>query len=154
MSFNPRQFREYIIRPTLKYIEAYSENAEELLMLTAAQESHLGQFLHQVNGPARGVYQIEPATEEDIWNNFLRYREGLESKVDNLRILNYTVVAEMEGNLYYATAMARCMYLRHSELLPDKKDLRGMAEYYKKYFNTIKGAAKIEDVFDNYHRYC
>ncbi|HLS52714.1 MAG TPA: hypothetical protein VK031_01995 [Tissierellaceae bacterium] len=152
MSIKPDQLRKYVIQPALRYIGAYSEDAEELLILTAAQETHLGQDLHQVNGPALGIFQMEPATAQDIYDNFLIYRPHLLTLVSDLAIGQH-VEDELCGNLYYAAAMARCTYLRHSEPLPDKNNLRGMAEYYKKYYNTVKGAAKLEDIFENYHRY-
>ena len=76
MSFDARQFRECIIRPTLRALEPeipHSLVAEELLMLTAAHESHLGTYLKQKGGPALGIYQMEPATYRDLHENFLRF---------------------------------------------------------------------------------
>jgi hypothetical protein len=36
--------------------------AADLLMATAAVETALGTYLLQIKGPARGVFQVEPAT--------------------------------------------------------------------------------------------
>jgi hypothetical protein len=72
-------------------------------------------------------------------------RPDLLSKVINLRIkkLSFPVEEELMGNLYYATAIARCLYLSIKEPLPASNDINGMANYYKKYYNR-GGAATID----------
>lgn len=42
MTIHPGHLREYVIRPTLRDLGLYSEAAEELLMLTAADELECG----------------------------------------------------------------------------------------------------------------
>lgn len=154
MSIDSKQLREYIIQPVLKEIGCYSKNAEELLLLTAAQESHLGTYLHQLDvGPAKGIYQMEPSTHDDIWENFLRYRKRLSGKVQQYELSKPNNADQMAGNLYYATAMARCHYLRFSESLPEHNDIEGMAQYYKKYYNTHKGKATVKEAISNYNKY-
>lgn len=149
MSIHPGQLREHVIRPTLKSMGLYSHAAEELLMLTAATESLGGRYLHQVGGPALGIYQMEPATCHDIYDNYLKYRPELAKKValfgDGYR--------ELPGNLYYATAMARIHYLRRSEPLPPASDVRGLANYWKQYYNTHLGAGTVKQAIGNYKRY-
>lgn len=55
-----RQLRN-LIRRVLIGIGGYSEEAENLLMGTAAQESALGEYIRQLgNGPALGIFQMEP----------------------------------------------------------------------------------------------
>lgn len=162
---NPDQLREYVIRPTLKYLDPeipYSEDAVELLMMTAAHESKLGTYLKQVNGPALGIYQMEPSTATDIWDNFLSARGRKEL---SLRIQDWvksvicffsdgTKVYALTYNLVYATAMARVHYYRVPEALPKKEDIAGMARYAKKYYNTHLGKATILDYSRAYERYC
>ena len=161
MSFNPDQFRELVIRPTLKYLEPeipYSEEAEDLLFMTAAHESRLGSYLKQINGPALGVYQMEPDTHEDIWVNFLEYRDELAWAVDF-----YDIKGDEEPlvfDLRYATAMARVHYFRVKEALP-KKDkfstyasyLKALSEYAKKYYNTELGKATADDYYKAFLTY-
>lgn len=149
--------RKYIIQPTLRGIGKYSRNAEELLLLTAAQESQLGTYLHQLdNGPAVGIYQMEPATHDDIWTHYLKYNQHLADKIlqwELPRAFEESDAKEMAGNMYYATAMARAFYLRFAESLPEYDDVRGMAKYYKKYWNTKLGAATVTETVENYQRY-
>ncbi len=49
-----RQFRDFIVRPALQQINAWTLNAEQLVMATAMAESGLF-FVQQIGrGPARG----------------------------------------------------------------------------------------------------
>ena len=149
MSIHPGQLREYVIRPVLKDLCLYSEAAEELLMLTAATESLCGKFIHQVGGPALGIFQMEPNTHDDIWENFLKYKPALAAKV-----MRYGKEArELPGNIYYACAMARVHYLRKPDRLPSADDIDGLAAYWKKHYNTHLGAGDPDEAVSNYQRF-
>ncbi len=52
---NTTQFRDLVVRPTLKQINLYSASAVELLMGTAVQESRLTYLQQLDEGPALGV---------------------------------------------------------------------------------------------------
>lgn len=148
---NQHHLREYIIQPTLTYLGLYNPSAEELLMLTAATESRLGFYLHQVEGPAIGIFQVEPATHDDIWANFLSYRSSLCYRINNLVPQERRRQAsQMAGNLYYATAIARVHYLRDPEPFPEADDIRGLAETWKRVFNTHPGSGTVNKAIDNY----
>ena len=54
MGIHPKHLAEYVIRPSLKPLGLYSLEAEQLLLGTAAVESQLGFYLHQIKGPALG----------------------------------------------------------------------------------------------------
>jgi len=143
-----------VIQPVLNAMGMYSRAAEELLLLTCAQESHGAEYLHQINGPALGIYQMEPRTHDDIWDNYLRYKDELSDTISGYVVTRHFRQADqMKGNLYYATAMARVFYLRFSESLPEADDIEGLAKYYKKYYNTPKGAATVEQAISNYERF-
>lgn len=59
---NTNQLREYVIIPALSKLNAYSKDAEELLIFTCAVETNGGEYLKQIQGPALGIYQCEPTT--------------------------------------------------------------------------------------------
>lgn len=139
---NPGQLLEHVIRPTLDYLGAGGESAERLILGTAAVESGFSEIVQVGGGPARGVFQCEPATENDIHQNFLAYRPHLNDLVDRLIVLGTPEMDNLTGNLFYATAMCRVHYLRVPEALPDTVD--GMAEYHKQYYNTHKGKSTPE----------
>lgn len=151
---DPQHLRECVIRPTLDHIGLWSESAEELLMLTAAQESAMGRYLRQITGPAVGVFQMEPATHKDHWANYLAYKPDLAERVLGLR-LGWTDdrAQEMAGNLYYAAAMARVHYRRNPNALPRAQDVRGLAAYWKAAYNTPLGHGTVEQAIESYKRY-
>lgn len=147
MSLDPKQVHKFIIKPTLEQLGLGGLAAERLVLGTALTESGL-QFISQVpSGIAKGIYQMEKATHDDIWDNFLKYKDVISSKVQDLFIHSFTGsnFEQLCGNLYYATAMCRIHYLRQKEPIPKEDDLTGMANYWKKYYNTPLGAGKPED---------
>lgn len=153
MSIRSEQLRIHIIRPVLQRIGYWSESAENLLLRTAAQETNLGRYWRQTNGPALGMYQLEPDTHTDLWHNYLRYKEDLSKIVQAFLSPNFTPEEQLVFNLGYATAIARTIYLRVPEPLPDAGDISGMANYYKRVWNTSRGKATPEQFIQNYQRY-
>lgn len=149
---NSTQLREYVIKPVLQHLNKYSQESEDLLVGTACQESLCGEYLAQLhNGPACGIYQMEPATAKDIFDNYLKYKPDLYEKVMSYYIPELTLNDNLRGNLFFATAMCRVHYLRQKGSIP--KTLEGQAEYYKKYYNTELGKAKISEYISNYNKY-
>jgi hypothetical protein len=146
---NREQLR-MLIRSVLQELQLYSEDAEEQLMLTAAVESNLGEYIAQVGGPAQGIFQMEPATEGDIWNNYLRYKQHLAEKI---KALAGESAYRLRGNLIYQIAMARVHYLRVSEPLPSRHDVEGLAQYWKDHYNTFKGKGTVEKAVEKYEVY-
>ncbi len=150
------QLREYIVRPTLQYLDdliPYSMAAENLLLGTCAQESEMGLYIHQTNGgPAQGIFQMEPETETDIWANFLYFRLELSDRINDLLPAKIPG-PHLIGNLYYAAAMCRTHYYRQPESLPSEDDVAGLAYMWKRGYNTSKGKGTIEKFIDNYERY-
>lgn len=150
MSVDPLQLRDLIIIPVLKNIDLYSEAAVNLLLGTAAQESALGTYLVQINGTAKGLYQMEPETYYDIilW---LRGHGEFAKLTENYRIpMN---ADQLIGNHWLATAYARLKYYRYPQPLPDKNDKLGLARYWKRVYNTPLGKGSTVAFLDNLERY-
>lgn len=158
MGINAEQLRLKIIRPVLMHLSdeiPYSIAAENLLMGTCAQESEMGQYIVQrENGPAQGIFQMEPDTEYDIARNFLQYRVDLQRSV-NLLVPEFSEgdMYDLEGNLFYAAAMCRVHYYRVPEGLPMSDDIEGLAQYWKRFYNTVQGKGTVTEFVHNYHRY-
>lgn len=131
------QLKEYVIEPVLKKLNLFSEEAVSLLIGTAMIESLGGDYVHQVKGPACGIYQIEPRTANDILDNYLPRKPVLEMLVHRLYISDLTLEQNLVLNLAFSTAMCRIYYLRIKAAIP--KTIEGRAEYWKKYYNTSLG---------------
>lgn len=153
---NVQQLRELIIRPALRDLQMYSEDAEELLVFTCAVESGGGTYLQQVNGPALGIYQMEPETYYDIRLHYLPHKT-------QLGIILYTQFGlatyphseehRLVYDLRFATAMARIHYARVSQSLPSAQDSLALWQYYKAHYNTSLGRALEKDSIEKYLTY-
>lgn len=145
---NAKQLRTEIIKPALVMIGLYSKPAEDLVFGTACIESHCGEYLCQLNGPAVGIFQMEPATHDDIYKNFLKYKPDLKARVMKLFAPGLSAAENLKSNLMYAAAMCRIHYLRVSQPIPENR--REQAEYWKKYYNTSKGKGSVEKYLEAY----
>lgn len=150
MSLDPAVLRA-LIRDTLTPLGLYSTDAEELLMATAANESHLGEYRLQIGGPAIGIFQDEPEDFADLYANFLAYRPELRARVDVLSTVH--TAQDLENNDPYAIAICRCHYLRAPEALPAATDFFAIYDYYKRFYNSYEGAANQEAFAACYKRY-
>ena len=155
MAFNKDQFRE-LIEEVLREAGLYSASAVELLMLTCAVESNLGTYIKQVRGPALGVFQMEPRTYDDIWDNYIKYKsDDLGRKLTrHVNRDDHYGYHDMQWNLGHAILMARVHYLRVKEPLPDASDINALAYYWKKYYNTFKGKGTVKKAVTKYKEYC
>ncbi len=151
---DPRQFRVLVIRPTLKHLKMWTPAAENLLLGTAAHESRLTYLKQHGSGPALGVYQIEPATHEDVWENYLKYKGDIAGRVRALASQNWpgenNMHRELITNLAYATAIARLVYYRRPEPMPAANDIDGLARYWKQHYNTPLGAGRPAEFVAHY----
>lgn len=141
-----QQFHDFVAYPTLEFLGLNSKAARRLLLGTIAHES-LGTSLDQILGPsdrtlgpAIGLYQIEPATHDDLYENYLAFHQNLKEKVMSLRARQPDPHVQLATNLAYATAIARLIYWRQPEALPAEDDIEGLANYWKTYYNTPAGA--------------
>lgn len=148
---NKDQLMDYVIIPALTSIKAFTPASANLVFGTACVESNCGEYIHQINGPALGIFQMEPATHDDIWNNFIKHRKILEGNLMNAcNFSKYPVSRELITNLRYAAIMCRIHYLRVPEALPPHDDVEKMAIYWKKYYNTNQGKGKVEHFINKY----
>ena len=148
-------FRDTVIRPVLVKLGLGGQAAEELLLGTAVQESLNFQYRTQVGGgPAKGYFQMEPSTHDDIWENYLEYRQKLSQDVNSfLPSKNPNKIMELENNDKYAAAMARIHYMRVAAPLPKAGDVIAQANYWKQYYNTSLGKGKPHEYVEKWKKY-
>lgn len=154
--FDAGQFCEYILEPALKEVGLYSKGAEQLLLGTACAESKLGTYLHQINGPALGVFQVEPRTHEDLWENYINYRTKLKWTIQRMvpdgmwdktkdRPCHHTLISDLK----YAAVMARLVYRRSPMALPVEGQWNQSAAMWKSVYNTRLGAGTVLHFMDS-----
>ena len=154
----PQILLDHIITPTLRHLaiarpKADSKAARQFMVAVAAQESNCGEYFKQLgNGPAEGVWQIEPVTQDDLYTNYLNGRSDLLELVTALLpqavITNPAISCPM-----YCCAMARLVVYRQPMAMPGFDDRDGMWEMYKKYFNSYLGKATKEEWDYNWEEY-
>jgi len=153
MSFNKDQFKD-LIQKVLTKIDMHSDVAVNLLLGTAAQESGFGTYLKQLgDGPALGVFQMEPNTEKDIWINYIDHRVIIRNMIKYTVGLHSPTPFHLQGNLIYQIIMTRLHYRRVPEPLPMESDIKGLARYWKQYYNTPMGKGTTEEFIANYYKY-
>lgn len=151
--FDHTQFREVVVRPTLSTIGLYSMAAEDLIVGTCAAESRLGTYIKQVGtGPALGVMQVEPATHDDCWASWLRFRSNEQELMRQMVAPcwwssehNRPRAIAMVYSLDYSVAIARIVYRRAKPPLPKSGDWQAMAAYWVQFYN--RGGAGTEAHF-------
>ena len=164
---DPDQFRDEIIEPVLRRMGMHSPSAVTLMMGTAIQESRLV-YLRQLGpGPARGVYQIEPATAKDIVGRYFSHKPHVRARVaaalngllppdvawdenwtaDDERALEFRLTAD----LAFQTALARVRYWMVPQPLPQQ--LEQIAAYWKQHFNTPAGHGTVAQFILNYREF-
>ena len=119
------QLQDAVIAPALDKIGLWSRAAEELVLGTAIVESGLTYLKQRGEGLALGLWQIEPATHDDLYTNFLNYRPELGSKLMELRVPNISMGENLATNLMYGAAVCRLCYYRKPDALPAAGDIEG-----------------------------
>ena len=138
-----RGCRAVIIESLKKYNLPSSEAAIRLLSMVAAHESGGFKYVKQIRGPAVSLFQIDPDTLKDL--------------VSHVETKKYTLPkctpSDLIFNVSLSVGYARVFFLRFKDPVPDKNDIMGMARYAKRYWNTFKGKATVEDYYNAYRRY-
>ena len=149
--FNAKQFQDLILAPALNALQMYSEPAVTLMLGTMATESKGGTYLSQINGPAIGIFEMEPRTHDDLWNVYLSMNPIITHRLMQLcRFAMKPTAADLLTNLMYATAMARIHYYRVKAPIPTELPL--IAQYYKTYYN-MNGDGSPEKFMSDYNRF-
>jgi len=142
MTINIKHLRDHVIVPALQYVAPaakgfYSPQAVMLLLGTMAVES-AGQHLVQLGGPAKGLWQIEPATCDDIFGNYLAHRRDLNRRIEGLLTCR-PLHEQLVTNLAFSAVMARLVYYRRPDALPAASDIPAQAALWKRVYNTPLG---------------
>lgn len=139
------------VRPTLKSIGLYSVEAEKLLMGTAAQESNFRNVAQTGGGPAKGPFQMETITHDDLWHRIVCRHATLELRIRALLNGAAPSAPTLMSNAAYAVAMCRVKYFSVRDPVP--RDLIGWSQYWKQWYNTPLGAGSPGEFIANWHLY-
>lgn len=142
---SPIDLLDEAVRPALAALgERWAgRSAEQLLIGTAAVESHL-RYLRQIGGgPGIGFWQGEPRTFHDILKRLNREQYAdLRLSLVCLATVQEPEPDEMAWNLRFAAAMARMKYRDAKPDLPEPWDITGFEDYHKRFYNSALGATR------------
>ncbi|MDZ5602066.1 hypothetical protein SJI00_04625 [Pseudomonas sp. RP23018S] len=136
MGIAAKELSQYVIRPTLVYLNRHCASAEALLLGVAASQSALGSALHDRRG--HGLYRIDESRHTLLWDHFLARDPDMASLVRGLASQHAFLGGphlELTVNLRYATAIAWMMIEQHTPTLPAADDVIGQARIWRQIFS-------------------
>lgn len=157
---NVHQLRIHVVRPALQYLDKWSVAAERLVIGTAVHESGGLKYIDQITGPddqdlgpAYGLFQIEPATYNDLQINYLARHPSRQAALMAFVAPEPSVHVQLATNLLFGAAVCRLVYYRRPEPLPEDDDIEGLARYWKKHYNTSAGKGTAATWLLDYRQY-
>tara|TARA_Y100001938_G_scaffold148890_1_gene233919 strand:- start:1613 stop:2077 length:465 start_codon:yes stop_codon:yes gene_type:complete len=135
-----------IVEYALYKIDSYSDDALALVVRTGMAESGYRALKGYGEGnPAIGFWQIEPATLNDMIDNYIHYRSHYKKNLISLGI-NFEKDTKMSvmSNMAVQAALCRLHYRRDKDPIPSWDDLEGQASYWKRVYNTVEGRGTIQ----------
>ncbi len=155
---------KYVIEPVHRALGI--STGGNLMLGTAATESGMGRWFKQVRGPALSPWQVETKSAYDVEYRYLpAFKPHLIPILEGLKLKNQVffnvsrisplpkINQELYGNLYYSYAIARLLYYSKPQPLPDHDDIWGMANYWKRHYNTVKGKGRPSQFVRAYKKY-
>ena len=119
-------------------------NALQLVLGTCAVESNFGEYRQQLNSKvAQGICQIEKPTFEWL-------KERYYNKYPFIRPAQFF---DLTYNDWLSFIFCRLRYMIVPTALPGVDNIHSIAQYWKRYYNTMEGAGKIEDFINKYNKY-
>ena len=119
-----------------------TKEARDLIYETAMAETGYRHLEQMGGGPAVSFWQIEPATINDIWTNYILYRKPLVQKAYELGFTEDEMDFSVMTNIGVAIFFARIYYRRKPGAIP--KTMEDRAKYWKKWFNTEQGKGTVK----------
>ena len=153
--YTAKTFQTKVVDAALRNLGLYGEGMADLLLGTALHESGGFKWNKQRGGgPARGYFQMEIATHDDIWANYLKYHKLLAGAVKKMVPAKQEATAQlMLTSDLYAAAMAAVHYKRKGVAVPSKYTVEDLAKLWKKSYNTLAGAGTTDEFVADWNNY-
>ena len=122
MYVTAEHLRDHVIRPTLKYLGAWSPAGESFLLKAATDAPDLGLFSARNDG--LGLFHITAAQHRDLWDRYLAFNPDIASRVRGLasqRAFLSDPDSELQTNLSYCTAIAWLLVKRSGVSLEESE---------------------------------
>lgn len=133
------------VQERMSIVPSNHEGTVELLLETAAVESHRGQWTKQINGPARGLFQMEPATAKCLLSWLKNNHNSVYKEVVFFMNKKQTLEQNLTSNVPFQIAMATAHYWRYlgDSMSKISGDQLNRAMIWKAYYNTRLGKGDV-----------
>lgn len=154
-SMQLKSFRCDLVRPALQICDLWSQSSENLIVGTALKETGLNSVKQFQGGPAIGFMQIEKSTYKDIVKYLNLRQPQLRDRILSACYMDTFPDAEaMIWHVRLNILIARVVYYRRPEPLPEFNDPSGLCNYYLKFYNTSLGKSSFENSLNFFMKAC
>ena len=133
-----------IIEWTLNKMNMYSDDAAAMIYRTGMVETGYKHLKQMGSGPAIGFFQIEPATMNDVMDNYVEYRPQIKTDLYALGFDEKDSVIRVMGSIVLQVAFCRLCYRRDSKAIPSLENMEAQAKYWKRVYNTKLGKGTVK----------
>lgn len=149
------QLKQTIIAVQERISIPSNEHTALLLLETSAVESSRGVDMIQRRGPARGILQMEPATEKFLKKWLKNNHPSIYKEVTSFYNYKKDKVWNRTYNVPYQIAMSLAYYWHRcgDRLLYLITTRESRAKVWKKYYNTYKGKGTISKYHEKAEKY-
>ena len=120
-----------------------TEEARNLIFETGVVESGYRHLEQIGGGPGISFWQLEIGNGVlDTWENFILYRKPYIQAMYKLGLIEDQLTFSVLTNIAFAVAFCRIFYRRKPGPIPGT--LPGRAAYWKRFYNTPRGAGTVD----------
>lgn len=153
---NKKQLEEtiYAVINKLSFIPTNTDIVN-LILETIASESLRGIYVKQEGGPAKGLSQIEPATEKYVLNWLKKYHKDIYEEIIHFYDTSKSKKWNLTYNVPYGIALTIAIYFNkcgdNIKYYITTKDNR--SKIWKQFYNTYLGKGTLEGYTNKIERY-
>ena len=147
---NLQQVIDYWIKPALEYFpeNLRTPNRVQFMLAIGLIESGYRAVAQEPVPDAFGYWQMERATFNDCIDNFLAFSSPFTQGWFQLRDTHTVAYSTLTYDCVFACYMSAIKVYRAPPALPEFNDFKGMAEYWKTYYNASPLGASIEEAME------
>ena len=145
-----QQVIDYWIKPALEYFpeNLRTPNRTQFMLAIGCIESGYNAVAQEPVDDAVGFWQMELATFKDCLKNFLNYESEFTTGWETLNSFHFGSYKSMTYDCVFACYMASIKVYRAPPSIPAFNDFKGMAEYWKTYYNASPNGASIDEAME------
>ena len=144
---NLQQVISYWIIPALEYFpkNLRTPNRVQFMLGIGLIESGYRAVAQEPVAEALGFWQMEKETFNDCIKNFLNYESEFSDGWNILKDWHAVLYSALTYDCVFACYMSAIKVYRAPIAIPTLFDLKGMAEYWKTYYNASPNGASIDE---------